>query len=362
MSTSQPSMQPTGSYIPSALSLNLRIGAVFIMFAASILGVLAPLYFFAGNESDHQKISDTENFRIMRSFAAGVMIGVAFIHLLSDADSRLNEIDLVANNYPPLAYTLATAGCLLVLGFEQVAVALIGGIQGSSDGHNHSEHNKVSNANIGCEAGGHEGICADLELEVVGSSRANESSNAVRVCEHHHAISMIAGAHGMNVIVKAYMMELSVAIHSIIIGVDLGSQAGETNLPALRALIIAISFHQFFEGLGLGSTLQEAKYQLGWLKVIIFSITFSLTVSIGIVIGILVTLEDGPATLTDSANYATGCLNALAAGILTYVALVEMIAEDFQAASIARNTVLKIKMFLALTLGTLFLAILAIWA
>ena len=49
-------------------------------------------------------------------------------------------------------------------------------------------------------------------------------------------------------------------------------------------------------------------------------------------------------------------------GIMIYVALVEMIAEDFQASSIASNVILKMKMFSALLLGTLFLAILAIWA
>ena len=47
---------------------------------------------------------------------------------------------------------------------------------------------------------------------------------------------------------------------------------------------------------------------------------------------------------------------------MIYVALVEMIAEDFQAAAIASNVILKVKMFSALLLGTAFLAVLAIWA
>ena len=48
--------------------------------------------------------------------------------------------------------------------------------------------------------------------------------------------------------------------------------------------------------------------------------------------------------------------------MLIYVALVEMIAEDFRAVEIASNYVLKMKMFLALAVGTAFLAFLAIWA
>ena len=47
---------------------------------------------------------------------------------------------------------------------------------------------------------------------------------------------------------------------------------------------------------------------------------------------------------------------------MIYVALVEMIAEDFQAAAIASNVILKMKMFSALLLGTTCMAVLAIWA
>jgi hypothetical protein len=47
---------------------------------------------------------------------------------------------------------------------------------------------------------------------------------------------------------------------------------------------------------------------------------------------------------------------------MIYVALVEMVAEDFQQAAIATNINLKIKMFTALMTGTSLLAVLAIWA
>jgi zinc transporter 1/2/3 len=57
-----------------------------------------------------------------------------------------------------------------------------------------------------------------------------------------------------------------------------------------------------------------------------------------------------------------GCLNSLAAGIMIYVALVEMIAEDFQHASVPSNSPLKIKMFSAVTAGAAIMAFLAIWA
>ena len=57
-----------------------------------------------------------------------------------------------------------------------------------------------------------------------------------------------------------------------------------------------------------------------------------------------------------------GVLNSVAAGVLVYVALVEMAAEEFQSASITTEFALKAKMYMALSLGTFTMAIIAIWA
>lgn len=48
--------------------------------------------------------------------------------------------------------------------------------------------------------------------------------------------------------------------------------------------------------------------------------------------------------------------------MMIYVALVEMIAEDFQAKAIVTNSPLKMKMFVALSVGILCMAILGIYA
>jgi hypothetical protein len=47
---------------------------------------------------------------------------------------------------------------------------------------------------------------------------------------------------------------------------------------------------------------------------------------------------------------------------MIYVALVEMVAEDFQQAAIASRADLKVKMFAALMTGTSCMAVIAIWA
>ena len=49
--------------------------------------------------------------------------------------------------------------------------------------------------------------------------------------------------------VKAIVLESSVAVHSIIIGFDLGTLGSEADVPTIRVLMIALALHQFFEGI-----------------------------------------------------------------------------------------------------------------
>lgn len=53
------------------------------------------------------------------------------------------------------------------------------------------------------------------------------------------------------------MLEVGIIVHSIIIGISLGaSESPKTIRPLMAALI----FHQFFEGMGLGSCITQVLY------------------------------------------------------------------------------------------------------
>ena len=87
-------------------SLSLRIGAMFIIFVVSVIGFMTPF----GNKKDEV---ETPQFKCMKATGAGVMLGIAMIHLMPDADGDLSE---VGPDFP-LAYTLTAAGIILVLTF-----------------------------------------------------------------------------------------------------------------------------------------------------------------------------------------------------------------------------------------------------
>lgn len=50
------------------------------------------------------------------------------------------------------------------------------------------------------------------------------------------------------------VLELGILVHSVIIGVSLGASL---RLSTIRPLVGALSFHQFFEGIGLGGCIVQ---------------------------------------------------------------------------------------------------------
>lgn len=50
-------------------------------------------------------------------------------------------------------------------------------------------------------------------------------------------------------------------VHSVIIGVSLGASSSP---KTIKPLVAALSFHQFFEGIGLGGCITQVKAQLSF--------------------------------------------------------------------------------------------------
>ncbi len=144
---------------------------------------------------------------------------------------------------------------------------------------------------------------------------------------HDHdmlALDGLANADTMQDLVLAYALELSTAIHSIIIGVNLGL-LGDGEYNTISVLLVALCFHQFVEGLGLGNVIENNKESLGWNKIIIFIAIFSFTVSIGVLIGILTAASQS----TESEEGAKGAATAIASGPRLYTSPVEMVGKYF---------------------------------
>merc|ERR1712241_1041374 len=119
-----------------------------------------------------------------------------------------------------------------------------------------------------------------------------------------------------------YMMEGSIMIHSVLVGLALG---GLHKNSSVLSLGVALLFHQFFEGLALGAVAVKSSFSFksSWH----LFLTFTLSCPLGVVWGIFFSSH------FDSEDHRTawtlGALNAVAAGTLLHAGLVELLPEDF---------------------------------
>ena len=118
------------------------------------------------------------------------------------------------------------------------------------------------------------------------------------------------------------VMEAGVIFHSILIGITL-VVAGDS---FYRTLLVVIVFHQFFEGLALGARIALLPGSIFPSKTIMAGI-FALITPVGMAIGIGVLHSFNGNS--KSTLIALGTLDALSAGILVWVGVVDMWARDW---------------------------------
>ncbi|VAH02872.1 unnamed protein product [Triticum turgidum subsp. durum] len=154
------------------------------------------------------------------------------------------------------------------------------------------------------------------------------------------------------------VLEIGIVFHSVIIGVTLGMSQ---DVCAIRPLVVALSFHQVFEGMGLGGCIAQAGF--GMATVGYMCIMFSVTTPLGILLGMAVFHMTGYDDSSPNALIIEGLLGSLSAGILVYMALVDLISLDFFHNKMMSSSLkLKKASYIALVLGSASMSILALWA
>jgi hypothetical protein len=70
-------------------------------------------------------------------------------------------------------------------------------------------------------------------------------------CEAEAIVAFVANANDPRALLKAYVLEAAMAVHSVIMGISLGSMTSD-ELGSIKILMVAYSIHQFLEGVSLG--------------------------------------------------------------------------------------------------------------
>jgi zinc transporter 1/2/3 len=323
-------------------TLSLRIGAIFITFFCSLAGVWCP--FAVGDNT-------SDAFQITKSVSAGVILGLAMMHLLPDANEDLAE---AIPDYEPLAFSLACLGIIIVLAVDQVIYFIKPDMKKNVIPEAVPGDSEDQRLAPSCQGTKREHSSDSTRLEPQHNHHAIEHADG---CVSKDVLQELIDADGFQRMVSAYIMEMSISIHSVIIGVDIGLLGGSSDMTTLISLVVVLSFHQFVEGIGLGSTIFASQATLGTTKVAAFVSIFALGVPVGIVIGIIMEVSN-----SDGGAVYRGVANSVAAGSLLYISLCQMTVPYFTNPAILDKPNVRLAMVVAFGLGVLSMAIIGIWA
>lgn len=166
-------------------------------------------------------------------------------------------------------------------------------------------------------------------------------------------------ANEQRLILQCLLLEAGILFHSVFIGIALSVSTG----PSFVVLLIAISFHQTFEGLALGSRIAAiSSFGPGSFKPWAMSVMYGITTPIGQAIGL------GVHGLYDPEGKVgllmVGSVNAVSAGLLLYAGLVQLLAEDFLSETSYEELKGKRRLHACLSVvgGSMLMALVGVWA
>ncbi|KAI9151740.1 Zinc-regulated transporter [Paramyrothecium foliicola] len=361
-------------------NVGLHVGGLFLVLAASLFGAGFPVV--------AKKIKwlniPTGVFFACKHFGTGVLVATAFVHLLPTTFASLTNPclpDLFTDQYPAMPGVIMMGSMFALFVIEMYLNAKTGGH--SHGGPTGSNFNKAPPAPVRPRRPYTESFDFDLEDDVAlekriiqkmydqSSQTANPFADAtdsqmppwfvvfyeqyvrqrmdmmnvirsiqtplsVPAPEYDVEAALVASSSpyidekGNAVDPHVYrkmstnitMLEGGILFHSIFVGMTIS-----ITTDGFIILLIAILFHQMFEGLGLGSRIAAVPYPKGSVRPWLLVFAFGTTAPIGQAIGLLTRNSYDP----DSALglILVGVFNGISSGLLIYAALVDLLAEDF---------------------------------
>ncbi|KAI1827097.1 Zinc/iron permease [Xylaria intraflava] len=122
---------------------------------------------------------------------------------------------------------------------------------------------------------------------------------------------------------QCMLLEAGIVFHSVFIGMAVSVATG----PPFVVFLIAIAFHQTFEGLALGSRIAALQFPRSSARPWLMVLAYGLTTPFGQAIGLGVHTLYDPKSQTGL--LVVGVMNAVSSGLLLFAGLVQLLAEDF---------------------------------
>ncbi|CAD5170821.1 unnamed protein product [Musa acuminata subsp. malaccensis] len=231
-------------------ALPLKIAAIVSILVCGGIGVGVPVLGMWIQSLRPEK----DIFFVIKAFAAGVILATGFIHILPDAFETLTSSCLAASPWQDFLFAgfCAMVGAIWTLMVDTLATGYFSRLNG------------------------------DRLLPTSLSEATNGDVEATH--DHTHGAAVMqpedSSAQLIRHRVVSQVLELGIVVHSVIIGISLGASEPPSTI---RPLVAALSFHQFFEGMGLGGCIVQARFEFK--AMVTMGLFFSLTTPVGIAIG-----------------------------------------------------------------------------
>ncbi|KAE9351114.1 hypothetical protein PF008_g6114 [Phytophthora fragariae] len=309
--------------------MGLSTGAIFIMFAVSAAGTLVPVISQKIPKMQHNSIF----MEAIRAFSFGVVLATGLIHMVSEGIENLSDEALgpIVEEYGCLGLAIVLITMIVLQFIEAESVIFFAGGGSMLHGHGHSHGHGDSNTN-----------------DSDGSTPESPSSQAEKKTAAHNA--------NIRRKVATIIFEAGVIFHSVIVGLDLGVTTG----PKFNTLLTALSFHQFFEGVAIGSAADTTTKSKT--KLFMINFAFAITTPIGQAIGIGVrSTYDSEST---TALWVQGVFDCVAGGILLYTGLVELLTYNMTTNQkfLSRSTLQRYALYACLWSGAGLMALIGKWS
>ncbi|KAI9471451.1 Zinc/iron permease [Coemansia mojavensis] len=296
-----------------------HIIALFAIFGASAIGVFLPIVGQTIRGLNQMSIP-VFPIQLGQFFGAGIIIATAFLHLLPAANDALTNTCLAgfADRYGAWACVIALAAVMSMHSIDIYA--------------NHNGQYPIENSHGTSDS-------------TTAHSR-NMSASSI----------LTFPAEVKQRALATYILELGIAMYSVLIGLALAiSDSG------FIAMFIAICFHQFFEGMALGTSLAE----LYWIKAQLaqhqdHALAFCITTPTGIIIGLA--LHNIYEPHSQYALLLNGVLQSICTGVLIYAGLVTLIIGGFSSSAVKQlPRLMQLLLFVAVYAGAAVMAGLKVW-
>ncbi|EDN05255.1 hypothetical protein I7I51_05867 [Histoplasma capsulatum] len=313
-------------------NIPLRIGSLFAILATSAIAVFGPMSWARLSNTGMNGLV----FTVIKQFGTGVMVSTAFIHLM------FSNPCLGTLTYEATTGSIAMAGIFLSFLVEYGGNRFLLTRKPDCNPHAYCDVEPRVESRVEPRR--------TTAKSIDGSDTERAAPTLTNLGHHHH--SLARPDDKLSVVV----MEAGIIFHSIIIGLTL-VVAGDSSYTSLFIVII---FHQMFEGLALGARIAKLGSALTPTSVGMAAV-FALITPVGMAVGLGVIRKfngNDRSTLL-----AIGTLDALSAGILTWVALIDMWSHDWLYGDLHEAGIVKTGLgLLSLVAGMVLMGLLGKWA